>query len=73
MLMSNGKTGAPAYVHLHARRLPLDRVPEFEPILYPAIAPARSNGQGANLRFKDATLLRRYGRTAGRKNQESAA
>jgi len=73
LLMSDGKTGAPGYAHLHARRPPLDRAPEFEPILYPAIAPARSNAQGANLRFKDATLLRRYGRIAGRKNQESAA
>lgn len=72
VLMTDSRLGAPRYFHLHARRAPEATPSFFAPQIYPPIEPARSRSNGANLRFKDQGLLRRFGRIAGRKPQEVA-
>jgi hypothetical protein len=69
VLMTDTRLGAPRYYHLHARRAPECRPQFFEPLIYSPIEPARSRINGANLRFKDSSLLRRFGRINSRKNQ----
>jgi hypothetical protein len=69
VLMTDTRLGAPRYCHLHARRTPECRPEFFEPLIYQPIEPARSHANGANLRFKDSSLLRRFGRINSRKNQ----
>ncbi|MGC2744343.1 MAG: type IV secretory system conjugative DNA transfer family protein [Candidatus Angelobacter sp.] len=71
LLMTDSRMGAPRYSHLHARRAPDSRPQFFEPTIYPPIEPARSRSNGANLRFRDSSLARRYARIAGRRNREA--
>jgi len=73
VLMTDNRLGAPRYFHLHARRASECRPRFFEPRIYPPIEPARSRANGANLRFKDPVLLRRFGRISGRKRKEAAS
>ena len=73
VLMSDGDMGAPRYFHMHGRRAPAIRPAFLESSIYPPIEPARSRVHSAHLRFKDAGLLRRFGRISGRKNQDSGA
>jgi hypothetical protein len=71
VLMSDSRMGAPRYFHLHARRAPEYRPKFFESMIYPPLEPARSRSNGANLRFKDSVLARRYARINGRKSREA--
>src|SRR5215471_4046245 len=73
VLMTDNHLGAPRYFHLHARRASDCRPGFFEPQIYPPIEPARSRANGANLRFKDPGLLRRFGRISGRKSKEATS
>lgn len=73
VLMTDNHLGAPRYFHLHARRASDCRPGFFEPQIYQPIEPIRSRANGANLRFKDPGLLRRFGRISGRKNKEAAS
>lgn len=73
VLMTDSRLGAPRYFHLHARRASECRPEFFEPQIHPPIEPAMSRANGANLRFKDASLLRRFGRINGRKTKEIAS
>jgi hypothetical protein len=69
VLMTDTRLGAPRYYLLHARRAPECRPDFFEPIIYPPVEPTISRANGANLRFKDSGLLRRFGRINSRRNQ----
>ncbi len=73
LLMTDSRMGAPRYSLLHARRAPESSPEFFKPVIYPPIEPVRSRANGANLRFKDSGLAKRYARIAGRKNREAAS
>jgi hypothetical protein len=71
LLMTDSRMGVPRHSYLHARRAPEARPQFFSPVIYPPVEPAQSCANGANLRFKDSTLSRRYARIAGRRNREA--
>jgi len=71
LLMADTK-GEPRYSHLHVRRPSEARLACFQPKLYPQIPSPNSRADGANLRFKDAELVRKFPRISGRKNRERA-
>lgn len=60
--------GEPRYSHLHVRRPSESRLACFEPRLYPQIPSSNGRGEGANLRFKDAELVRKFPRISGQKS-----
>ena len=73
VLMTDSRLGVPRYFHLHVRRSPECRPEFFEPRTYPSVPPAISRANGANLRFKDQDVLRRFARIHGRRNREIAS
>ena len=70
VLMTDSRLGAPQYFLVHTRRASECRPDFFEPEIYPPITAAISRSNGANLRFKDPDLLRRFTRIQGRKNNK---
>ena len=60
ILMADNRQGT-LHSHLHVRVPHQYRFPGLEPRIYPALHSARSQAQGANLRFKDPEVIRRSG------------
>jgi hypothetical protein len=60
VLMSDNRQGT-LYSHLHVRVPSSYRFPNLNPRIYPALHSANQSRDGANLRFKDADVIRRNG------------
>lgn len=65
ILMTDNRLGT-LHSHLHVRRPPEFHLPCMEPALYSRVTAPNQLSQGANLRFKDSGLARRYPRISGR-------
>ncbi|MGH9568632.1 MAG: type IV secretory system conjugative DNA transfer family protein, partial [Candidatus Angelobacter sp.] len=65
ILMTDNRLGT-LHSHLHVRRSPEFHLPCMEPALYSRVTAPNQLSQGANLRFKDSGLARRYPRISGR-------
>jgi hypothetical protein len=65
VLTTDSRAGT-LHLHLHARNVRRNRLPGFEPPLYPTLQHVKSDGVGANLRFRNPELARRVGRIFGR-------
>lgn len=61
--------GEPQYSHLHVRRPAEEQLECFTPHLYPHIPSSNWRADGANLRFKNLDLLRKFPRISGRRNR----
>ena len=59
------------HLHLHVRNFRAQRLPGFEPPLYPPLQRLNAGGRGANLRFRNPELARRMGRIFGRSRMVS--
>jgi hypothetical protein len=68
ILMTDNRQGT-LHSHLHVRRPAEFHLPCMEPALYPRLTTPNRLSQGANLRFKDSGLARRYARIAGRESR----
>jgi type IV secretory pathway TraG/TraD family ATPase VirD4 len=68
ILMTDNRFGT-LHSHLHVRVPEEYRFPGLKYRLYPRLYSAKSHEQGANLRFKEAELVRRNTRLAGRSNR----
>lgn len=66
ILMTDSRQGT-LHSHLHVRAPRSYRFPGFEPRIYPRIEGV-PQAEGANLRFKDPSLVRRSGRMGGVRN-----
>ena len=60
ILMADNRQGT-LHSHLHVRVPRHYHFPGLEPRIYPALHSARSQAQGANLRFRDPEVIRRSG------------
>jgi hypothetical protein len=68
--MADSDMGVPQYFLLQARRAAPPKPTCFEPRIYAPVAPARSQGNGANLRFTDSRILREFMRKYPRNDKE---
>jgi hypothetical protein len=57
------------HMHMHIRRPQRYRLASFEPSIYPRLQRPNSRVNGANLRFRNADLARKAGRTYGRRTE----
>lgn len=67
ILMTDNRLGT-LHSHLHVRRPPEFHLQCMEASLYSRVTTPSRLSQGANLRFKDSGLARRYARISGRAN-----